>query len=71
MEASPIEFKLSAADLVILDHGCFYVYVVLSARRQGVYAGLSVAAGVPEEPAKCPQCRRDVTEKTLVEVQGE
>jgi hypothetical protein len=44
MEASPIEFKLSAADLVILDHGCFYVYVVLSARRQGVYARLSVAA---------------------------
>ncbi len=37
MEASPIEFNLSAADLAILDHGCFYVYVVPSARRQGVY----------------------------------
>ena len=28
MEASPIEFNLSAADLAILDHGWFYVYGV-------------------------------------------
>ena len=61
MQASPIEFNLSAADLAILVHGCFYVYVVPSARRRASTlpskARWTVKTGIPESERPAPKNR--------------